>query len=44
MKVVINTDFGSFRLSPKAVKMLMEKKGLPCYVYFISYIEDALYS
>ena len=31
MKVVINTQYGGFSLSPKAVQRLAELQGRPCY-------------
>ena len=33
MKIVINRCYGGFGLSPKATKMIMERKGLNCYPY-----------
>lgn len=33
MKVAVNRCYGGFNLSPKAVKMLMNRKGLNCFMY-----------
>ena len=33
MKVAVNRCYGGFDLSPKAVKMLMNRKGLNCFMY-----------
>ncbi len=33
MKIVINTCFGGFSLSPRAVQRLAELQGRPCYLF-----------
>lgn len=33
MKVVINKCYGGFSLSPKAVRVLAERKGKPCFFF-----------
>lgn len=33
IKVVINSEYGGFALSPKAVEKLAERKGLKCYFF-----------
>ena len=37
MKVVINKCYGGFSLSPKAVKLLADKRGQKCYFFESSY-------
>lgn len=37
MKIVINKCYGGFSLSPKAVKLLSEKQGKPCYFFKTDY-------
>jgi len=32
-KIVINTCFGGFSLSPKAIKRISELKGKECYFF-----------
>ena len=33
MKIAVNKCFGGFGLSPKAIKMIMKRKGMNCYPY-----------
>lgn len=39
MKVVINTCYGGFSLSPKAVKWLADKRGQQCYFFQSRHID-----
>lgn len=36
MKVVINRCYGGFSLSPKAVELLAERQGKPCYFFKVA--------
>ena len=40
MKVVINTCFGGFNLSKKAIKRLAELQGRDCYFFSSSFVDD----
>ena len=42
MKVVINSDYGGFSLSPKALEYIANKLGKPIYFFNSAYSEDGV--
>lgn len=40
MKIVINKCFGGYKLSAKAIKAILKRKGHQCFCYVPSYVAD----